>query len=399
MLIEKILQSRGEGAVLADHDSVTAGALIDGHSWDHRIRCIFFIRKSSIIPGMHFGMFMEFGVRENGSAAEAFREGFDLVDAAESWGIDSAWLSEFHFMPDRSVLSSPIVTAGAIAARTKRMRVGMAVYVLPLTNPLRVAEEVATVDQISGGRFDFGIGRSGFVRQYLAYNINYEESQARMGEALDILRAAWSGERFSYEGKHFQVKEALVVPQPVQRPHPPMRMAASTPATYEKVAREGLPLFVGLRGDGLDSLRVNIEAYHAAWLEEGHDEPGSVYLRVPVYAAESEAAALEDPRENILFYFERQAKLVAAASKDKVKGSSANRSTASQLASLSYEDILETRVAFGSAPRLIERIRAWQEVLGIDGIVIEVNAGGMLTEDQVLNSIRIVAEDVMPAFR
>ena len=97
---------------------------------------------------MHIGMFMEFGFRESGLDGEAFREGFELVDAAEAWGLDSAWLSEFHFSPQRSVLSSPIVTASAMAARTKRMRIGMAVYVLPLTNPLRDAEEAATLDHI-----------------------------------------------------------------------------------------------------------------------------------------------------------------------------------------------------------------------------------------------------------
>jgi alkanesulfonate monooxygenase SsuD/methylene tetrahydromethanopterin reductase-like flavin-dependent oxidoreductase (luciferase family) len=81
---------------------------------------------------MHFGIFMECGFRDGGSEAEAFREGFELVDAAEAWGIDSIWLSEFHFSPDRSVLSSPIVVASALAARTKRLRIGLAVYVLPL---------------------------------------------------------------------------------------------------------------------------------------------------------------------------------------------------------------------------------------------------------------------------
>ena len=200
---------------------------------------------------MHIGMFMEFGFRDSGSDVEAFREGFDLVDAAESWGLDSAWLSEFHFSPQRSVLSSPIVTLSAIAARTKRMGIGMAVYVLPLTNPLRVAEEAATLDQISEGRLEFGIGRSGFRRAYNSYNIDYDESLERFDEALTVLREAWKGKPFSFDGKFYKVTEALVVPQPVQKPYPPMRMAATSPGTFSKVSAEGLPLFVGLRGDGL----------------------------------------------------------------------------------------------------------------------------------------------------
>lgn len=259
---------------------------------------------------------MEFGFREDGSAEAAFREGFALVDAAESWGLDSAWLSEFHFSPDRSVLSSPIVTASAMAARTRRMRIGTAVYVLPLTNPLRIAEEVATLDQISEGRFDFGIGRSGFVGQYHSYNIDYGESQGRFAEAVDILRAAWSGEKFSYNGKYFQVSDAIVVPQPVQKPHPPMRIAAASAGTFETVARQGVPLFVGLRGDGLETLKNSIGIYRKTWAEAGHDGVGSVYLRVPMYAATSQDAALQDPKKSILWYFERQAKLLASASRN-----------------------------------------------------------------------------------
>lgn len=340
---------------------------------------------------------MEFGVRNGRSDAEAFREGMDLADAAEAWGMDSVWLSEFHFSPDRSVLSSPIVVAGALAARTQRMRIGLAVYVLPLNNPLRIAEEAATVDQISGGRFDFGIGRSGFVRSYSSYNIDYGESQGRFEEALQILRLAWSGETFSFNGKFYKVTDALVVPQPVQKPYPPMRMAATSPGTFRTVAEQGLPLFVGLRGDGLETLVDNIEMYRETWRSSGHDGDGSVFLRVPIYAANTETAAFEEPRANIIHYFERQARLITASSP---KGGNAERSnTAATLSALSYDDILEDRVAFGTADRLIDRVKEWRELLGIDGVTAEMNAGGMLSEVQVKNSLRIICRDVMPAFK
>src|SRR5207245_5791105 len=98
--------------------------------------------------GMDFGVFMEFEIRAANQAG-AFEEGFHFVDVAEAWGLDIAWLGEMHFSPSRSVLSAPIAVASAIASRTRRMRVGLAVQVLPLNNPLRIAEEVATVDHIS----------------------------------------------------------------------------------------------------------------------------------------------------------------------------------------------------------------------------------------------------------
>jgi len=130
---------------------------------------------------MDFGIFMEFEIRAANQAG-AFEEGFHFVDVAEAWGLDIAWLGEMHFSPSRSVLSAPIAVASAIASRTRRMRVGLAVQVLPLNNPLRIAEEVATVDHISQGRFDFGIGRSGFPRVYDIYGVPYAESQGRFQE-------------------------------------------------------------------------------------------------------------------------------------------------------------------------------------------------------------------------
>ena len=346
---------------------------------------------------MHFGMFMEFGPRPDSTQSAAFHEGLDLADAAEAWGLDSAWLSEFHFSPQRSMLSAPIVVAGAMAARTKRLRIGLAVYVLPLNNPLRIAEEAATVDQLSNGRLDFGIGRSGFVRSYKAYNIDYGESQGRFDEALDILQLAWRGEAFSYNGVFYRVNEALVVPQPVQQPHPPLRMAATSSETFQAVAERGLPLFVGLRGDGLGELAGNIRHYRETWQARGHPGSGSVYLRVPFYAAKTEAAALEEPRENITYYFERQARLISASGPK--GGRAEQRNTAAALTALSYEDILRDRVAFGSAPRLVDRLHEWREVLGINGITVELNAGGMLTVDQIKTSLSILTNDVLPEFR
>jgi alkanesulfonate monooxygenase SsuD/methylene tetrahydromethanopterin reductase-like flavin-dependent oxidoreductase (luciferase family) len=343
---------------------------------------------------MHFGMFMEFGFRDGGDSARAFAEGFDLVDAAEAWGLDCAWLAEFHFNRGRSVLSSPILTATAIASRTKRMRVGSAVYVLPLAGtPLRIAEEVATLDQISGGRFDFGIGRSGFQRSYRSYGVDYDESQARFDEALEILRRAWAGGKFSFEGKYYTVTEAELVPTPVQKPHPPLRMAATSAATFEKVAREGLPVFVGLRGDGLSFLAESLGHYRSVWKASGHPGEGSVYLRVPAYVGADERDAYETPRASIEYYFARQARQL------RDQGAGGRERVAKLLDALDYDEIRASRVAFGSAAAVIDRFQEWREVLGIDGVVLELNAGGLLGEAAVKASLDRLCHEVMPAFR
>ena len=351
---------------------------------------------------MDFGAFMEFGNREGSSQTDAFGEGFDFVGAAEAWGLDGIWLAEFHFNPARSVLSSPIVVAGAIASCTTRLRIGMAVYVLPLNNPLRVAEEVATVDHISRGRFDFGVGRSGFVRSYDIYRTPYSESQGRFRESLEIILQAWTGETFSYHGEYFTVEDATVSPRPYQLPHPPLRMAATTAATFPEVGRRGYPVFVGLRGMDTAELRVHLQEYRKAWREAGHAGDGNVYLRIPMYAAASQRAALDEPRDSITYYISRQSSIVAqdaARRRPNDAGARSQLSTAERLASLSYEEILATKVAFGSAAGLRDRLQQLQEQLGLDGVVAELNAGGLLSVQQVRESLRILTQDVMPAFK
>src|SRR5277367_2954330 len=152
---------------------------------------------------MEFGVFHEFPSLTGQSDEAAFAEAFAIVDAAERWGLDVMWLAELHFDPSRSVLSAPMCIASAIAARTSRIKIGIAVQVLPLCNPLRIAEEAATVDQISHGRLIFGVGRSGFPRTYEAYGVPYGESRERFTETLEILKRAWTEPSFSYQGKFY----------------------------------------------------------------------------------------------------------------------------------------------------------------------------------------------------
>ena len=118
-----------------------------------------------------FGVFLEFPRYPARSDAEAFAQSFAQADAAERWGFDAVWLAELHFAPERSIASAPLVLASAVATRTRRIKIGIGVQVLPLCHPLRLAEEVATLDHISEGRLFLGVGRSGIPRSYEAYGI------------------------------------------------------------------------------------------------------------------------------------------------------------------------------------------------------------------------------------
>ncbi len=349
---------------------------------------------------MHFGAFMEFGNRAGVSEAQAFQEGFRMVDAAEEMGLDGVWLAELHFNPNRSVMSSPIVIASSIATRTKRLRVGMAVYVLPLSNPLRIAEEVATVDHISEGRFEFGIGRSGFARSYDVFGVDYTESQERFAESLKIILQAWEGKEFSYKGKHYSVENATVTPAPYQQPHPPLRIAANSSETFTRLGKAGHPIFVGLRGMDIPELGQNVQEYRRSWKEAGHPGKGDVSLRIPVYAGETQEQAMDEPFDSISGYFGRMGSLYRErAGKAGLDVTELADGRADRLAALSYEEMLETKIAFGTAESLVDRFTQLKEELGLDGVVAELNAGGLIPEERVLRSLRIVTEKVMPKFK
>jgi alkanesulfonate monooxygenase SsuD/methylene tetrahydromethanopterin reductase-like flavin-dependent oxidoreductase (luciferase family) len=348
---------------------------------------------------MEFGLFAE-QTRRGANQDDAFQEMFALVDAAESWGLDVFWLAEMLVNPARSVLSAPLLVASWIASRTKRLRVGTAVQLLPLNHPLRVAGEVTTLDHLSQGRFEFGIGRSGSPRAYDALGVPYAESQERFFEALEIMLEAWKGERFTYEGKFYRFVDAAVAPRPYRRPHPPLRMAATTPETFPRVARMGLPIFVGLRGMSIPELTEHLGVYRAAWREAGHPGDGDVCLRIPIYAAPTEDAAVEEPRETITYYFQRQADLTRAPLGRAGTGPVERRvAQAERLASLSYDEILTTKVAFGTGPGLIDRLTQLKEELGVTGIAAELNPGGLLSPEQEMRSLRILTHEVMPSFK
>src|SRR6202012_3619264 len=158
---------------------------------------------------MEFGWYVEFHRQvPQQSDTDAFAQGLAQVEDAERYGLDAIWLAEIHQQANRSVLSAPMTVASAIAARTSRIKIGTAVQVLPLCHPLRLAEETATVDQISRGRLLLGVGRSGNPRAYAAYGVPYSESRERFYETLEILKRAWSAPSFSYEGKYHSFNEA-----------------------------------------------------------------------------------------------------------------------------------------------------------------------------------------------
>jgi alkanesulfonate monooxygenase SsuD/methylene tetrahydromethanopterin reductase-like flavin-dependent oxidoreductase (luciferase family) len=340
---------------------------------------------------MEFGWYHEFHRQVPGmSDADAFAMGLDQAVESEEYGLDSFWLAEIHQQAARSVMSAPMTVLAAVAARTKTMKLGTAVQVLPLTHPLRLAEETATLDQMSGGRFVMGVGRSGNPRAYAAYGVPYSESRERFYETLEVLKLAWANETFSFHGKYHHFDGAKAVPRPFQKPFPEIRIAGASEDTFPVLGGLGYPLFVAVRSGTLSGLAPDLQAYRTAYDAAGHPGKGQVHLRVSVHVAETDAVARKESEESIMAGYGKL--------KSQLEGSpnARRRAELDDVLSLTFEAAMRDKVIVGSPDTVTARILELKAELGIDGVLAELNFGAQIPPDAMMRSCKLLCEDVRP---
>ena len=344
---------------------------------------------------MQTGIFLEFPAPDDITDQQAFQQGFQIADEAERLGIESVWLAEYHFIPF-SVLSSPVTVAAAIAARTRRLRIGLGVLLLPLGNPIRIAEEIATLDHICQGRLDFGIGRGTFPEHHDAFNSPYPESRGRFQEYLEIILKAWTTETFSFDGQHYQCRDLAVRPKPYQKPHPPLRIGLTSAETFPIIGRMGYPIFVNpSRVFALSELGQQINAYQKAWQDAGHPGKGSVGLRLPIYLAETQAQAYHEPKESAQTSMQGIGQRVAASANR--PGTTGNwQAESDRILNMTYDDWLRDKVIFGTPESVLDRLLQLTEDLQLTQIVFEHNPGRRIPQDLQLKSLRLLMDKVIP---
>ncbi len=344
---------------------------------------------------MEFGVFHEFQCPPGQTETGAFAESFAQVDAAEAWGLDVMWLAELHVAPGQSVLASPLTIAAAIAARTKRIKIGPAVQVLPLCHPLRLARR-----PYQPGPADLRRRAQRFPRTYEAYGVPYAESRERFAETLEIVKLAWTQPRFTFEGRFHSFRDVCLVPKPFQQPYPEIRVAATSPDTFPANGALGLPVFCAVRLGTLRELGPLIAEYRQAWREAGHPGEGQVYLRVPVYLAETERRAREEPEQSIMsFYRWLGGQLAESATLAGARALERRAERGEALQSITYADTLRDKVIIGTPGMVADKLRMLQEELGLNGILAELNCGRAIPNELVMNSLRLLCEQVIPRFR
>ena len=238
---------------------------------------------------MRFGFFDQLPCPNGFSERQRYRDFIAQIELGDALGFDTAWLGEIHFSRAFSILADPLMVLAAAAQRTTRIRLGTAVTLLPLHNPIRIVEEAATADILSDGRLEFGVGR-GVAYQYPGYGIPLEESRERFEEALDFIVQAWTNEPFSFKGKYFRAQDLSIVPKPLQSPHPPVRVAANSPDTFPFSGRRKLPIFASPLINPPDKLKAGLAIYRDTLA----GTPGDTALAFPVHVTASRAQARQD---------------------------------------------------------------------------------------------------------
>src|SRR5512138_134339 len=189
---------------------------------------------------MEFGLFFLMQRDEAWSEQAVYDGDVAQMLAAEALGYESVWVAEHHFN-DYGLCPAPPVLASFLAARTRTLRLGMGVSLLPLHHPIDLAEQLAVLDVVSSGRLDVGIGRGGTLQDYQTFQSDRGDSRARVEEGIALMQRSWSGASFDFAGRFHSAERLHVRPQPVQRPHPPLFIASNSEESVLSAARLGLP--------------------------------------------------------------------------------------------------------------------------------------------------------------
>lgn len=345
---------------------------------------------------MKFGLFTHIPWPEGKDPKQVLDHTTEEVVYAEEIGFHSAWVAEHHFSR-YGLGSSSLVFSASVAAQTKKIRLGTAILVPPLHHPIKLAEDAATLDLVSGGRLDAGFGRGTAGYEYAGYNVDQGESQERFQETISIVQGLWTTPGFSYSGKYFDVEEVNLVPPPMQKPHPPIYIAATrTPATLDYVAASGHPLIIGVVLDIVDAVDL-CHRYVEKSKEAGYDVPIS---RIPffryVYVGETKEQARKDTEAELSWTLDMgQWRRTFERGSEVYHKMDDWRKERTELPT-SNEHLYDRRAIIGTPAQCVAQIKELQSQ-GIEYFGCNFSFGAM-EQGKMLRSMKLFAEEVMPHF-
>lgn len=354
--------------------------------------------RFDVFVGLQAPEFMGFDVRA------VHHQALDEIALAEQAGFGGAWLVEHHFMPEFSQCSAPEVMFGAITQRTEKMRIGSAVTVPTINHPVRVAERVATLDLLSDGRIDVGVGRGNWAIDYEVFGggATMAEGRGRVYEAVEIMKQCWGDEPFAWDGEYWKFPEINVFPKPIQKP-PKLWAAAVSPESYTTAAEKGMGVLAG-PFKPLFMVAEDRVRYVERCREMGHDprELGFA-MTMGIVVADDHKTAIEIAQRNIRWYFEQLLALTAPLLTRSEEDYHYYREDIQTLRNLSGGnpslEALQSggMLVAGSPETVIEQFHNLA-AHGIDHLICTVQAGGVPHED-VMRTIELMGEHVIPAMK
>jgi alkanesulfonate monooxygenase SsuD/methylene tetrahydromethanopterin reductase-like flavin-dependent oxidoreductase (luciferase family) len=349
---------------------------------------------------MHFDLFYEISMPPflERSEAQAFEEVMGEVELADQLGYRAAWFVEHHFMRHYSHCSKPDLVLAALSQRTRNIRLGLGIIPLPLHHPVHVAERLGTLDILSGGRIEVGIGRGFSPAEYAVFGREMGESRSTVNEALDILRLSFGGQPVSYRGSQFQLDHVDILPQVVQRPHPPMWSAAVSPDSFPWVAGQGMGMLAGPFKPWLMT-KHDIKNYLAAW---NGNSPANVGMTVGIVCLPDREQAKKVAKQALTWFYNELYKTTLPVL-EKLYPSYEHFHELGKFREVMKLGInltlLETfgMAVVGNPADCIRQLRKYEKA-GVTHMLLAVGAGATETEI-VRESLRCIAEEVMPAFQ
>ena len=322
---------------------------------------------------------------------DALRE----AELTEELGFDGVWLGEHH-IDGACAYVDPVTFAAAVVARTERVKIGFAAVQMALHHPIRLAEQIALLDNISRGRIVLGIGRGTAYNfyEYRSYGIPFSEAQGRLVESEAILPKAWSTTDYRHKGEFFDIDLPVLRPKVYQDPHPPIIRAVATEASMVEMARQGRPLMLVVQPD--DETERRFDLYQQTMRDSGLDDltikaiMDQCWIWRNIYVAETDADAV------------RLATHVHEASRSHIDQTRLRLNTPEEMASVTTgladpRFNVENSMIFGAPDTVVSRIRRLERI-GIGGLILHFRVGPMSWEDNE-RSLRLFADQVMPRFK
>ncbi len=330
----------------------------------------------------------------NTTPEKVYAEALEQIEYADHLGLHQVWLTEHHFMDD-SYCPSPMIAAAAIAGRTKRIRIGQGVVLLPFYgHPLRLAEDSAVLDLASGGRFELGIGRGYREHEFRGFGISIKSRKRMTEEGLEILKLAFSGRKFSYNGTHYKVKDATLSPTPVQQPLP-IWLGAATEKTRREVATAGHPLLISLITN-IDETKKEFLDHTDALIASGkkpEDYPRALIREF--YVAEDQETAWREVKPYFLHIYRKVYCPPYLPFFDTNPDGTPRPVTDPQDPYLESDRFRKDRHIIGDPVFCAEQLRRYRDEVGVDNIILRMQFPGQ-PSSQVMKCLDLLVNEVIP---